>query len=156
TLLAEEPPPPAPDAAAAAAGPLARLAAALWLPIAEMVRRLGGRGFALVAAFTAVYKFGDYFAPALVMPFLKEGAGFDFGEIARIYQGLGYAGTVIGGVGAGAIVARISLRRVLIGFGLLQAATNLLYAWLAVAGASVPIFCAAVLCDNTANALGTA
>jgi PAT family beta-lactamase induction signal transducer AmpG len=45
---------------------------------------------------------------------------------------------------------------VLIGVGALQAATNLLYAWLALAGASVPIFCAAVLCDGIANAVGTA
>ena len=48
------------------------------------------------------------------------------------------------------------MRRVLVGFGLLQAATNLLYAWLALAGASVPIFCAAVLCDGVANTMGTA
>jgi PAT family beta-lactamase induction signal transducer AmpG len=63
---------------------------------------------------------------------------------------------VIGGLAGGALVARIGMRRVLIAFGALQALTNLLYAWLALAGASVPIFCAAVLCDGIANAVGTA
>lgn len=149
TLLARE---PARPAACRAAGVLE----ALWLPIGELWRRLGPRGFAIAVGFTALYKLGDYFAQTLIIPFLRAGAGFQFTEIAAIYQGLGYASTVIGGVGAGAIVARLGMRRVLIGFGLLQAATNLLYAWLALAGASVPIFCAAVLCDGTANAMGTA
>jgi PAT family beta-lactamase induction signal transducer AmpG len=149
TLLAPEPPRPA---ARRAAGVLE----ALWLPIGELWRRLRPRGFAIAVGFTALYKFGDYFAQTLIIPFLKAGAGFEFSEIAAIYQGLGYASTVIGGVGAGAITARLGMRRVLIGFGLLQAATNLLYAWLALAGASVPIFCAAVLCDGIANAMGTA
>ena len=149
TLLAREPPRPGPRRAAG-------VLPALWLPIGELWRRLGPRGFATAVGFTALYKLGDYFAQTLIIPFLKSGAGFRFTEIAAIYQGLGYASTVIGGVGAGAIVARLGMRRVLIVFGLLQAATNLLYAWLALAGASVPIFCAAVLCDGIANAMGTA
>jgi PAT family beta-lactamase induction signal transducer AmpG len=152
TLLAHEPPRPVRPAARRGRAFLD----ALWLPIGELWRRLGPRGFAVVVAFTALYRFGDYFAQTLIIAFFSAGAGFDFAEIAAIYKGLGYAGTVIGGLGAGAIVARLGMRRVLIGFGLLQAATNLLYAWLALAGASVPLFCAAVLCDGVANAMGTA
>lgn len=152
TLLAREPARPARPAPPGAAGALA----ALWLPIGELWRRLGRRGFAIVIGFTALYKFGDYFAQTLIIAFLRSGAGFEWTDIAAIYQGLGYASTVIGGLGAGALVARLGMRRVLIGFGLLQAVTNLLYAWLALAGASVPIFCAAVLCDGVANAMGTA
>ena len=152
TLLAREPPPPPPVARASTRRPLA----ALWLPIAELWRRLGARGFALAVAFTALYKFGDYFAQTLLVAFLKGGAGFRFTEIAAIAQGLGYASTIIGGIAGGALVARLGMRRVLIAFGALQALTNLLYAWLALTGASIPIFCAAVLCDGIANAVGTA
>jgi PAT family beta-lactamase induction signal transducer AmpG len=155
TLLAEEPPRPA-EAAPPGIGRLARFARSLWLPISELWCRLGPRGLVLVVAFTALYKFGDFFAQTLIVVFFRKHAGFEFTDIAAIYQGLGYAATVIGGVGAGAIVARLGMRRVLIGFGLVQAATNLFYAWLAVAGASVPIFSAAVLCDGVANTLGTA
>lgn len=159
TLLAREPPSPPPPAAdlRRPGRPAAlRALAALALPVAELWRRLGPAGFSIALAFTALYKLGDYFAQTLLIAFLRRGAGFDFTEIAAIHNGLGFAGTVIGGVGAGAIVARLGMRRVLIGFGLLQAATNLLYAWLALAGASLPIFCAAVLCDGVANAMGTA
>jgi len=156
TLLAEEPARPAEAPARPGAGRLARFAASLWLPIAELGRRLGPRGFALVIAFTVLYRFGDFFAQTLIIVFFRQHAGFEFTDIAAIYQGLGYAATVVGGVGAGAIVARLGMRRVLIAFGLLQAATNLLYAWLALAGASVPIFSAAVVCDGVANTMGTA
>ncbi len=152
TLLAREPARPERPALRGAA----RLFGALWLPIAELWRRLGPRGFAIAIAFAALYRFGDYFAQTLIIAFLRKGAGFEHTEIAAIYNWLGYASTVIGGLGAGAIVARLGLARVLIGFGLLQAVTNLFYAWLALAGASVPIFCAAVLCDGVANAMGTA
>ena len=44
----------------------------------------------------------------------------------------------------------------LVGFGLLQAVTNLLYALLAVTGKSFIVFGAAVLFDNLANTMGTA
>lgn len=149
TLLADEPARPR-------AAPAPRFVEALWLPIAELARRFGRGGLALILAFTALYRFGDYFAQTLIVAFLRGGAGFELTEIAAIYQGLGYAGTVVGGLGAGILVARFGMRRMLIAFGLMQALTNLLYAWLALAGASVPIFCAAVLADNVANALGTA
>lgn len=38
----------------------------------------------------------------------------------------------------------------------LSAATHLLYVWLAVAGKSIAVFCVAVACDTTANAMGAA
>lgn len=148
TLLAEEP--------AAPAHPPASLADAMIAPFTELWRRLGGRTLALVLAFTAVYKFGDYFAQALVITFLNRGSGFAFAEIAAVYKALGFLGTVVGGLAAGSLVARFGLARLLVTFGLLQATTNLLYAWLAVAGKSFPILCAAVLVDNLANAMGTA
>lgn len=148
TLLAEEPVRPA-------AGPTT-LAESVYLPLVELVRRLGAGGVALVLAFTALYKFGDYFAQSLIIAFLKQGAGFDFTEIAAVYKGLGVIGTIAGGLAAGAVVGRFGMKRVLVAFGVVQAVTNLLYAWLAGAGASLPIFVVAVACDMTANAMGTA
>lgn len=147
-LLADEPPP--------VARPPTTLAAAVYLPFVEMWRRLGTTTLVLVLAFTAVFKFGDYFAQALVITFLKRGANFDFTEIAAVYKALGFAGTAFGGLAAGTLVARFGMPRMLVAFGALQATTNLLYALLAVTGKSFPIFCAAVLVDNLANAMGTA
>ncbi len=148
TLAAEEP--------AAPAGAPRSLIEALYLPFVELWKRLGATRLGLVLAFTALYKAGDYFAQALVIAFLVRGAHFELDEIGAIYQALGFIGTALGGLAAGTLVAKYGLRRLLIGFGILQATTNLLYALLAVTGKSFPIFCAAVVIDNLANAMGTA
>ncbi|MBA3451674.1 MAG: MFS transporter [Deltaproteobacteria bacterium] len=148
TLVAEEPPPPA--------QPTASLADAIARPIIELWRRLGPITLALVLAFTLIYKFGDYFAQSLLLAFLQRGPGFALTEIALINQTLGIAGIMLGGLAAGSLVARFGLPRMLVGFGLLQATTNLLYALLAVTGKSFVVFGAAVLFDNLANTMGTA
>jgi len=148
TLLAEEP-------AVPAAIPQS-LAEAITLPFLELWHRLGPRRVALVLAFTALYKAGDYFAQALVITFLVRGAHFELAEIGTIYQALGFAGTALGGLVAGTLVAKYGMRRMLIAFGVLQASTNLLYALLAITGKSFPVFCTAVLVDNLANMTGTA
>lgn len=148
TVLAEEP--------VVAASPPRTLIDAIQRPFRELWQRLGPRGLTLVLALTALYKAGDYFAQALVITFLVRGAHFALTEIGAIYQALGFLGTAIGGLSAGVLVARFGLRRMLVSFGLLQAATNLLYALLAVTGHSLPLLCTAVLVDNLANAMGTA
>ena len=148
TLVAEEP--------AAPARPSSSLADAIIRPVLELRRRLGAVTLGLVLAFTMVYKFGDYFAQSLLFAFLQRGPGFDLTEIAVVNQILGIAGIMLGGLAAGSLVARFGLRRMLVSFGLLQAATNLLYALLAVTGKSFVVFGAAVLADNLANTMGTA
>jgi len=147
TLLADEP--------VVTATPPRTLGAALVRPFLEFFERLGFGGAVLILAFAAVYRFGDYFAQALIIPFLKRGSGFDFLDIALIYKIVGFAGTAIGGLFAGSVVARFGLRRTLVTFGVLAALTNVMYVWLALAGKSFPIFCAAVFIDNASNMLAT-
>jgi PAT family beta-lactamase induction signal transducer AmpG len=147
TVLAEEP--------VIAARPPRTLAQAVALPGLDFWRRYR-RGTVVILVFAAIYRFGDYFAQSLVIAFLKNGAGFDFTEIAVVYKALGFAGIFVGGVLGGALVARFGMRRMLIAFGALSATTHLLYVWLAVAGKSMVVFCLAVACDNTASAMGTA
>lgn len=148
TLLASEP--------AEAAGAPDTLVRSLVLPFVEMVRRLGWRNVALVLALAALYRFGDYFAQVLIIPFLKQGVGFSSTDIGLVNKVLGFVGTALGGVVAGALVARAGARRVLVPFGALAAATNLLYALLAVVGKSYVVFCTAVFVDHVSTALGTA
>ncbi len=69
TLAAEEP--------AAPVGAPRTIVEAIYLPFVELWRRLGPRRLALVLAFTALYKAGDYFAQALVITFLVRGAHFE-------------------------------------------------------------------------------
>lgn len=147
TLLAEEPPaePRAPRT----------LGSALVLPFVELHRRLGARGLALVLGFAALYEFGYFFGQSLMITFLKDGAGFELTEIGTIRKVLTLAGIAIGGITAGALVARFGVRRMLVAFGALAGLTHLLYAWLAVAGHDVPVLCVAVLFDSVANAMAT-
>lgn len=147
TVIAEEP--------AVEARPPRTIAQSIALPVADFWRRYRGGAIA-VLGFAAIYRFGDYFAQALVIAFLRRGAGFDFTEIAAIYKLIGFAGIVVGGALSGALVARFGMRRMLLGFGALSAATHLLYVWLAIAGKSIAVFCVAVAFDTTANAMGAA
>jgi len=148
TLVAEEP--------AAPAVPPSSLVDAITRPFVELWRRLGPATLGLVLAFTVAYKFGDSFAQALLLAFLHGGAGFELTQIAAVNQVFGIAGITLGGLAAGTLVARFGLRRMLVAFGALQAATNLLYAVLALTGKSFVVFGAAVLLDNLANTMGTA
>src|SRR3569623_1213202 len=67
--------------------------------------------------------------------------------------GQGRAGLAIGGLLAGDLVARYGLRKTLVAFAARAGATHLLYAALAVAGHSWPLFACAVLADSLANAM---
>jgi len=148
TFLAEEPPVPARRPAT--------LAAAIYRPFVDFVQRLGWLGTAHMLGFTAFYTFGDYFAQSLLITFFKRGVGFEFTEIALVYKLLGFAGIFIGGVTGGSLASRFGVKRMLIVFGVVQAITQLLYAWLAIAGKSYVIFGIAVLVHMTSAAMGTA
>jgi MFS transporter, PAT family, beta-lactamase induction signal transducer AmpG len=146
TVFADEP--------TAVARPPRSFAQSLYLPALDLWQRYR-TGAIVIVLFTALYRFGDYFAQALVITFLKRGVGFDFTEIAAVYKLLGFVGIFVGGVAGGALVTRFGLRRSLLAFGALAATTHLLYIWLAVAGKSTAVFCIAVACDNTASAMST-
>jgi len=144
TVLAEEP--------AAPARPPRTLASAVIQPFTELWRRLGPRRTALVLAFAATYEFGYYFTQSLLIVFFKD-IGFDNTEIAEVYKIVGLGGLALGGLVAGALGARYSLRRLLVAFGALAAATHLVYVVLALVGKSLPVFAAAVFVDSVANAM---
>ncbi len=147
TLIADEPAQPA--------SPPRTLASALVLPFAELWHRLGARGFALLIGFAALYRFGDSFVQALIITFFRDGAHFDFTTIGLVNKGVGFVGMAVGGLFAGALVARFGVRRTLVAFGVLAAITNLLYSWLALAGHNLTVFCIAVAVDNVSYAFGT-
>jgi len=147
TLAAEEPPGPAHAPRT--------LASALIQPFTELWRRLGARRTALVVGFAATYEFGYFFAQSLLIVFFKD-LGFDNTEIAEVYKVVGLGGLALGGLVAGGLVARYPLRRLLVAFGALAAATHLLYVALALAGKSLPVFATAVFVDSMANAMVTA
>ncbi|HTE50241.1 MAG TPA: MFS transporter [Kofleriaceae bacterium] len=147
TFLAEEP-----------RRPVARphnLYQALVMPLADFFRRLGWA--ALVAlAFAAFYKFGDQMVDGLISTFWRRELGLSKTEIGTFTKAAGFAGVATGGLLAGLLTPRLGTRNALILFGLLQAATNLLYIALAIGGKSYPLVGAAIFIDYIANTMGTA
>lgn len=145
TLAAEEP-----DAPAGAAP--TSLRQAVREPILRFARQ---RRFLLVIAFVAMYRFGDFFAQVAVVNFLNTAAGFSMTAIATAYKLAGLAAVAVGGILAGATVARFGLRRCLVAFGIAQAAANLGY--LAVLHwPSAPLLATVGAIDNFANSFGAA
>jgi len=147
TLLAEEP---------AAPARRTTLLQSIYLPFVELFRRFGVGTALLILVFVPLYKFGDSFLQTLLIPFFRRGLGFAWAEIATFYKLSAFAGIFVGGLIAGTLTKRFGIQRMLIVFGVLQAAAILLYSALAAVGHSYLMFGASVFLDFLAGAAGTA
>lgn len=135
TVAAPEPPP---------ATPPRTLAAAVADPFVDFFRR---RGALPTLGFVLTYRLGELVAASLVTPFLV-GLGFGNGEIGAVWKGVGLAATVGGALAGGPLTARLGLRRALLAYAAAQAAANLGYAALAVAGRRHGLLVAVVAVDQ--------
>jgi PAT family beta-lactamase induction signal transducer AmpG len=129
------------------------LAAAVMDPLREFLGRPGA--WALLALIV-LYKFGDAFALKLVTAFLIKGVGFTALEVGAISKTVVITLTLLGTFVGGVLLARFGLFRSLLFFGILQAATNLLYALLAATGKSTVLMVVALGFDNFAGGMGAA
>ncbi len=129
------------------------LRAAVVEPFQEFLQR---RSALLLLLLIVLYKFGDAFAGTLTIAFLIKGLGFTTTEVGMVGKGFGLAATIIGALLGGILMVRLSLFRALMGFGLLQAVTNLFFVWLALAGKQYWGMVAAVGLENLAGGMGTA
>ncbi len=108
-----------------------------------------------ILAFVLLYKVGDEVARAMITPFLVE-TGFSNLEIGAINQGFGMGATIIGVLFAGGVVAKLGVRRALVLFGVLQAATNAAYLLLALAGKNLTLLWLAIGVDNLTGGMAAA
>jgi PAT family beta-lactamase induction signal transducer AmpG len=100
-----------------------------------------------------LFKVGDAFALRLFTPF-RMAVGFSKTEIALVLKALFTASAIVGAVLGGIFMVKLGLLRSMLIFGVLQAASNLLYYALALSGKSYPLMVAAVTIDNIAGAMG--
>jgi PAT family beta-lactamase induction signal transducer AmpG len=128
------------------------LGEAVLQPFGEYFRRNQAVALLLLVV---LYKLGDAFAVSLSTTFLLRGVGLTLSEIGVINKGLALAATIIGALFGGALMGRLGLFRSLLLFGVLQAVSNLTYAWLALSGKSYALVIAAVGLDNLAGGMGT-
>jgi len=129
------------------------LGEAVTKPLADLFTRPGALS---LLALVLLYKFGDALAGTLTTAFLIRGAGFTPTDVGVVNKGLGLASLLLGALAGGVLLARMSLYRAMFVFGVLQAISNLSFAWLAWAGKSYPLLVFAVGFENLASGMGTA
>jgi MFS transporter, PAT family, beta-lactamase induction signal transducer AmpG len=100
-----------------------------------------------------LFKVGDAFANKLFTPFMMD-VGFSKTDLGLIIKPLFTAGSLVGSVLGGVLMVRLGLLRSMLGFGVLQALSNLLYCVLAAVGKSFGFMCVAVFVEHVAAALG--
>jgi PAT family beta-lactamase induction signal transducer AmpG len=127
------------------------LRAAVLEPLAELVARPGALA---LLTLIVLYKVGDAAALSLSTAFLIKGVGFTAPEVGAYAKPAILTAILTGTVCGGLAYARLGLYRALLVFGVLQAATNLLYSWLALMGHNVAVMITAVGLDNLAGAMG--
>jgi len=141
-------PPPA-----IAVEPPRSLHAAVVEPFVEFLQRPAA---VLLLVLIVLYKFGDAFAGTLTTAFLIQGLGFSTMDVGMVGKGFGLAATLAGAVAGGVLMVHLQLYRALFYFGILQALTNLFFAWLAYAGKEYWGMVVAVGLENLAGGMGTA
>ena len=154
-LLAPEPPAPRDLAVSAATthdSLRTRFEAAVIAPFTDFMRR---PGWVVVLAFAVLYKFGDAIGGVMANPFYVE-LGFSGVEIASITKVTGLLATLAGVLVGGAVVARYGMFRALLLGGILQAATNLMFAAQARVGHSLGFLALTITSDSFTGGLGSA
>ena len=132
-------------------GVAASVYTAVVCPFAEFMSR---RGWIPVLLFVALYKYGDALLGVMALPFYLE-MGFSKTEIGAISKGFGLAMTLVGAGLGGLMVARYGILRALLVCGVLQAASNLVFAVQAWVGYSVPMLMVTIASENLSGGMGT-
>ncbi|MEJ2455522.1 MAG: MFS transporter [Candidatus Thiodiazotropha sp.] len=122
-------------------------------PFADFVSRYRWHAV-LILALIATYRISDVVLGVISNVFYVD-MGFSEGEIAIINL-LGIAMTLLGAVLGGLLVARLGVMRILLLGGVLAAATNLLFAWLAGIGHNVAMLSLVISADNLSAGLASA
>tara|TARA_R100001143_G_scaffold4447_2_gene7443 strand:- start:18043 stop:19335 length:1293 start_codon:yes stop_codon:yes gene_type:complete len=121
-------------------------------PFSEFLVRPGAF---VILTFVLLYKFGDAIGGTMANPFYVD-MGFTGTDIALVSKTAGIVATMLGVFAGGVLVRAIGLFPSLVIGGILQAATNMLYAWVAVSGTDVSVLAIAIWGDNFTGGLGSA
>ena len=140
--------------------PAAQLDASSWFnrtyvsAVSEFFQRNGARLAFGLLAFIFLFKIGEAFLGRMVVVFYNE-VGFSDAEIGTYAKALGLPVTIICALAAGLFSGRFGVVRGLLIAGIAMAATNLLFAWVAVVGPDVGALSVAVIADGVTSAFST-
>ncbi len=122
-------------------------------PFADFMGRHGE--WMVILIFILFYKFGDAVAGVMANPFYVA-MGFTKIEIADVSKLFGVAATVVGIVVGGAVVYRLGIFRALLLCGVLQALSNLMFAYQATVGHDLGLLVATIGLENLTGGMGSA
>jgi PAT family beta-lactamase induction signal transducer AmpG len=120
-----------------------------------MIDFAGRPGWMVILLFVALFKLTDQMLGPIANPFYLE-MGFSLTEIGLVSKFYGLAMTLTGALLGGLMVARWGFFPSLFVTGVLQAASNLMFALLAVVGYSMPMLIATITVENLSGGLVTA
>ncbi|HRN75890.1 AmpG family muropeptide MFS transporter [Ottowia sp.] len=130
------------------------LRGALIEPFADFFRRYRWHA-ALILALIAIYRISDVVMGIMANPFYVD-MGYTKDEVAAVTKVYGVIMTLAGAFVGGSLALRFGVMRILMLGAVLSALTNLLFAWLAGHGHSVPALIAVVSADNLASGIASA
>jgi MFS transporter, PAT family, beta-lactamase induction signal transducer AmpG len=107
-------------------------------------------------ALVVLYKLGDAFAATLSTTFLIKGVGFSQTEVGAVNKVSGMIATIVGALFGGLAMARLTLFRSLLIFGVLQALSNLAYWYLSISPKSLTTMTFAIWFENLCGGMGSA
>lgn len=125
---------------------------AVLAPFTDFLQRPGAF---TILAFVLLYKFGDVFAGVMANPFYVD-IGFTNSEIASISKLFGLLATLAGVFIGGAVVSRYGVLKSLLGCGVLQMASNLMFSVQAVVGHDLSLLAVTIGFENLAGGMGSA
>ena len=147
-------PEPAPLPLPAARSAQEWVQSALVAPFADFFKRYKWQA-ALILALIAVYRISDVVMGIMANPFYVD-MGYTKDEVAAVTKIYGVIMTLAGAFVGGSLALRFGVMRILMLGAGLSALTNLLFAWLAGYGHSVPALIAVVSADNLASGIASA
>jgi PAT family beta-lactamase induction signal transducer AmpG len=123
-------------------------------PFAEFIRRYRWHAV-LLLALIGTYRISDIVMGIMANPFYVD-MGYTKEEVATVTKLYGVVMTLVGAFIGGVMVLRWGVMRVLMIGAVLSAATNLLFAWLAMHGHDVYGLIAVVSADNLGSGIASA
>ncbi len=123
-------------------------------PFVEFFQRNSAMTAVIILAFILLYKLGDAYAGVMAYPFYYQ-MGFTKSEVAMVSKIFGVIATVLGVFLGGYIVRRYGIQKSLLGCGILQMFSNLMYAAQSVMGHDVQFLYFTIGIENLSGGMGS-
>lgn len=126
----------------------------LYDPVAEFFKRAGWRLAVAILSFIFLFKIGEAFLGRMSIVFYKE-VGFTNDDIAVYSKMVTWWVTIVFAIIGSMVNVRLGTMRGLFIGGIAMAASNLMFAWIAVVGPDTNLLLAAVIIDGFTGAWST-